>query len=96
MALLIAAAAAFGLRISGVPRGSSRSLLAVSATALGILASDWLIAPLPIGMAMGQLPLGAAWHTGLDFAWTLTRLGNTPLDWLYAGSAILLAGWLAA
>ena len=96
MALLIALAAAQGLRICQVPRGAWRALLAASATALGILASDWLIAPLPIGMAMGQLPLGAAWHTGLDFAWTLTRLGNTPLDWLYAGTAILLAAWLAA
>ena len=96
MALLIAAAAAYGLRISGVRRGTSRALLAASTTALGIVASVWLIAPLPIGMAMGQLPLSAAWHTGLDFAWTLTRLGNTPLDWLYTGSAILLAAWLAA
>ena len=95
MALLIAVVAALVLRIGKFPGGTSRAMLAALATTAGIVTSYWLVAALPIGMAMGQLPFIAASHMGLDFVWTLTRLGSTPLDWLCSGVAILLAAWLA-
>ena len=95
MALLIAVVAALVLRIGKFPGGASRAMLAALATAAGIVTSYWLVAALPIGMAMGQFPFVAASHMGLDFVWTLTRLGSTPLDWLCSGVAVLLAAWLA-
>ena len=95
MGLLVAVAMAFVLRIGQFPSGASRAVLAAFATAAGIVASDWLVAALPIGMALGQLPFVAARHMGLDFVWTLTCLGNTPLDWILGGVALLLAAWLA-
>ena len=95
MALLVAVVAALVLRIGKFPGGASRAMLAALATTAGIVTSYWLVAALPIGMAMGQWPFIAASNIGLDFAWTLTRLGSTPLDWLCSGIAILLAAWLA-
>ena len=95
MALAVAADAALLLRIGKYPAGSERVLLALLATVAAILAGYWLVAALPIAAAMGQLPFVAASHMGLDFTWTVIRLGNTPLDWLCGGVALLLATWLA-
>ena len=95
MALPAGVAMGFVLRVGQFPQHTSRPVLAALATTLGIVASDWLIAALPIGAAMGQWPFVAASHMGLDFVWTLTRLGNTPLDWIFAGIALPLSAWFA-
>lgn len=94
MALVVAVATVLVLRICQFPHGTTRAALAALATGFGIVMSDWLIAALPIGAAMGQLPFVAACRMGMDFAWTLTQLGSTPLDWFCSGFAVLLAAWL--
>jgi hypothetical protein len=94
MALVVALDAALLLRIGRYPAGNERVLLALLTTLLGVLAGYWLVAALPISEAMGQLPVVAAGHMGWDFAWTVIRLGNTPLDWACAGIALLMAAWL--
>ena len=96
MALLVASAVVLLLRIGGFPSGVARASTALLATASCIVASYWLVSALPIGAGMGQWPFVAASHMGLDFAWTLTRLGNTPVDWIFAGIALLLAAWFAS
>jgi len=95
MALLVAAAAVLLLRIGRFPSGIARASTALLATTACIVASYWLVSALPIGAGMGQWPFVAASHMGLDFVWTLTRLGNTPLDWVFAGAALMLAAWFA-
>lgn len=95
MALPAGVAMGFLLRVGQFPQHTSRPVLAALATTLGIVASDWLVGALSIGAAMGQLPFVAACYMGWDFAWTLTRLGSTPLDWACSGVAILLAAWFA-
>ena len=91
MALVIAGVPLLAQRLDAAGSGRARAWMAGVATASCILADYWLIAAWPIGAEVGQWPLTAAHHMGLDFAWTLTRLGNTPLDWLYAGAAPILA-----
>ena len=94
MALVVAVDAALLLRIGKYPAGNERISLALLTTLLGILAGYWLVAALPIAEAMGQLPFVTARHMGWDFAWTVIRLGNTPLDWICGGIGLLLAAWL--
>ncbi len=95
MALLMAIGAALALKFGGYPRRASRPVVALAGCALGVLAGLWLIAVLPIGGMMGQLPWAAAINMGPDLAWTLTRLGSTPLDWTLTALALPLAAWLA-
>ncbi len=95
MVLAIAVCSALSLKIGGWPRQPSRVAIALTGSALGIFAGLWLLAVLPIGAMMGQPPWIAAGNMGPDLAWTLTRLGSTPIDWTLTALAMPLAAWLA-
>lgn len=93
MALGAALSAIVLLRLAHVPSSGSRVLLAMLATATAIVLANWLVVALPIGQAMGLLPLEAARRIGPNFGWMLIKLGNTPLDWLWMVVALALAAW---
>ena len=82
------------LRFAHVAAGQARAMLATIATATTLVLANWLVIALPIAQSMDMLPLDAASRIGPHFAWTLTTLGTTSMDWLWMAFALVLAAWL--
>ncbi|MEO7478823.1 MAG: hypothetical protein ABIT64_06300 [Lysobacteraceae bacterium] len=82
------------LRFAHVAVGQTRAMLATIITAITVVLANWLVIALPIAQAMDMSPLDAASRIGLHFAWTLTMLGSTPMDWLWMAVALALSAWL--
>jgi hypothetical protein len=93
MALLAALDAALLLRLGGVPRGWTRALLGVLATALMIALATWGIAAARIGGPLGLLPWESMLRMGPEFGWLLVRLGTTTADLAWFAAGLLLAAW---
>ena len=95
MAIVAGLDAALLLRLAAMPRGPARMAVALLATAATIVVAQWGIAATELGRSIGVLPWVSATKLGLDHAWTVLSLANTPADlaWLAAG---LVLGAVAA
>ena len=62
--------------------------------AMAVLA-NWFIIASQLGFVLGLLPWESAVRLGPEYAWTLTRLANGPMDVVHVLAAPLLAAWLA-
>jgi hypothetical protein len=91
MAPLAALDAAWLLRLGGAPKGWTRVVLAIGATALTIGMANWSIASTYMGGVMGLPFLDSALRLGPDLAWTLLKLANGPADLAWLAAALLLA-----
>lgn len=95
LAVIGALDVAWMLRLSGWPRGRSRVLAALAATAAMVVAANWAIIASHLGAALGLEPWESVLRLGSDHAWTLARLANGPLDLLWVGVALVTAAWVA-
>jgi hypothetical protein len=93
LALLAAAAVAVLLRLTQAPSGRLRIAVAVFACALAIALAMWMIAATHLGSVFGLDPVSSAVRLGTVLAWEMTRLSLHPLDWLFIGLSLPLAGW---
>jgi hypothetical protein len=91
MALLAALDAALILRFSGMRRGPARVLLAMVATVLMTALALWGIVASQLGFMLGLSPWTSAAKLGLEHAWTLLGLANTPSDLICMMVAPVLA-----
>ena len=95
MAVVAGLDAALLLRLSGVPRGHRRMLLALAAAFATITIASWGIAAAQVGRSVGVLPWLSALKLGPEVAGVLLGLANTPADWAWLAVG-LLAGAVAA
>jgi hypothetical protein len=95
MAVLAALEIVWMLRLGTLRAGRLRTGVALVATLLVIIASNWGIASAQIGAVMGLDPWSSALKMGTGLAWTLLSLANSGLDWACYAAALLLA-WLLA
>ena len=93
LALFAAAVVALLLRLTHMPAGTSRNVLAVVACALAIASSLWAIAATRLGFVFGLDPMTSAFRLGPVLAWEMSRLLLQPLDWLWIGLSLPLAVW---
>ena len=91
LALVAALDAILVTRLLRVPRGGLRALLAVATTALCIAISNWWIAAVGLGAALGFSPWDALQRTGPALAWTLSAMANNAADWAWYVAALVLA-----
>lgn len=91
MALLAALDAALILRFTGMRRGPARMLLAMVATVLMTALALWGIVASQLGFMLGLSPWTSAAKLGLEHAWTLLGLANTPSDLICMTAAPVLA-----
>ncbi|QDH70736.1 hypothetical protein [Marilutibacter alkalisoli] len=80
MALVVALDLAWVLRFGNWRQGFRRALLGLSATALVVLAAQWLIIAGQVGGQLGLMPLASATRLGFHHAWTLAQLANGPWE----------------
>lgn len=95
MAVLAALDVALMLRWGGMPRGATRMLVAVLATAAIAVLVNWVTAATQIGLAMGLNPWDSALKLGMDYAWTLAGLANRTADRIWMAVALVLAALAA-
>jgi len=95
MAVAAAVETAWMLRLGTLQGGSARMVIAVLATLSIALVANWSIAAAYLGGPMGLAPWESALRMGPHLAWTLMGLANGPLEILWLGIGLLVAGWLA-
>lgn len=93
MAVVAAVDAAWLLRLGRMPRGATRTLLAVGGTMLAIVLANWWIAGAQIGQMVGLLPWEAIPRLGWSHAWTLFSLANQGPELAWYGLALAAAAW---
>lgn len=91
MALLGALDAAWILRLAGWPAGPRRAVAGVIATAAIIVAANWWIIAVNLGAMLGFAPWESAVRLGVQHAWVLAQLANTPFDVAMMFAALALA-----
>jgi hypothetical protein len=94
LALVAALDMALMLRLTRAPAGTTRMLVALLATALAVVATQWLIIATQLGAVMGLPPLASALRLGPALAWHLASLSLDRLDWILLVSALPLAAIL--
>jgi glucan phosphoethanolaminetransferase (alkaline phosphatase superfamily) len=96
LAMLAALDVALLLRLTGVPPGFGRQLLAVLATALAVALAQWLIVATQLGIALGLQPVPSALRLGPSLAIQLMKLSLDRLDLVWLLASLPLAILLAA
>ncbi len=93
MALLATPTVIAVLRLSRVPTGAARGVLAAIATLAAITLANWIVVAIPFADSSGLTPLATAMRIGPHFLWTLLRLAHSPLDWFWTALSPALAAW---
>lgn len=94
LALVAALDMAMLLRLTNAPPGRWRVTIAILATAVTVLLSQWLIVATQLGFSMGLQPLASSLRLGPALAWELGKLSLSPVDWVFLLSSLPLAGIL--
>ncbi|HHW4679244.1 MAG TPA: hypothetical protein ACQGQH_07320 [Xylella sp.] len=94
-ALAAALHVAWMLHMGTLRRGWLRLSVALTATLGIILAANWIIASIQIGIVMGLDPWSSALKMGPRLAWTLSTLANHAFDLICYLAALLLSWRLA-
>ena len=92
MAVLGALDVAWMLRLGYWPRGPGRVVAALVATAVMVALANWGIIASHLGSMLGLTPWESAGKLGLHHAWTLAGLATTPVDLVWLGTGLVLAG----
>lgn len=95
LALVAAVDMALLLRLTNAPSGRLRMVVAVLATALAVVLSQWLIVATHLGLALGLGPLASSFRLGPALAWQLGKLSLDRVDWILLLSSLPLALILA-
>jgi hypothetical protein len=95
LALLAALDVALLLKVTNAPAGPVRIAVAVTATAVAVVLSQWLIVAAQIGISLGMGPLTASLRLGPVLAWHLSKLSLTDTDWILLLASLPLAAILA-
>lgn len=95
-ALASAAVIVLMLRLSNMPAGTARALIALLGNALTIALSLWMIVATQLGFVFGLGPLTSALRLGPVLAWELTRLNLHVVDWIFIALSLPLATWWGA
>ncbi len=93
MAVLGAVDIVWLLRLGGWPKGRSRLLTGVVATAAIIAIANWWITATQLGMMLGIDPWNSALRLGWHHAWTLIQLANSMLDLVWIALSLAIAAW---
>jgi hypothetical protein len=94
MGLVAAVDIALLLRLTHAPPGAARTLLAAFATLAAVLAAQWLLAALRVGVWVGMEPLASAARLGPALGWQVVKLGLDRVDWVLLAAALPLAAIL--
>lgn len=76
------------------PAGRGRSAWATLATALVIVAANFLIVAGQVGKGLGLRPLESALKIGAEYAWLLQTMTTDRTDLALYAASLLLAAWL--
>lgn len=82
------------LNFTGLPAGWFRFFGIFVGTIIILVASQWLIAALAFGLALGLLPHESAQQIGTVLAWEFSKLRFQSSDWIWIVFAVLLNAWL--
>lgn len=95
LALVAAVDMALLLRLTNAPDGTLRVVVAVVATAMAVVLSQWLIVATHLGFILGLEPVASALRLGPALAWQLSRLSLNTVDWVLLTSSLPLAAILS-
>lgn len=94
MAVITAADIALLLRLGRAAPGLPRAAVAVLATLVTIVLTNWTIAATQMGGPMGLKLVDSFQRLGMDHAQTLLGLANQPMELAWYAVAAIVALWL--